>query len=61
MLALSTYLGHSCIENTYWYLKATPMLLRRISEMANAPRPGGCNNDLPGFPCNGLCYPTSAS
>ena len=34
MLALSTYLGHSCIENTYWYLKATPVLLRRISEMA---------------------------
>ena len=34
MLALSTYLGHSSVENTYWYLKATPALLRRISDAA---------------------------
>lgn len=40
MLALSTYLGHSCIENTYWYLKATPVLLRRISEMAEHAQTG---------------------
>ena len=40
MLALSTYLGHSCIENTYWYLKATPVLLRRISEMAERAQTG---------------------
>ncbi len=30
-LALSTYLGHSDIRNTYWYLEATPELLADIS------------------------------
>ena len=40
MLALSTYLGHSCIESTYWYLKATPVLLRRISKMAEHAQTG---------------------
>jgi hypothetical protein len=24
---LSTYLGHVCIENTYWYLSACPELM----------------------------------
>ena len=32
MLALSTYLGHSNITDTYWYLEATPVLLRQVSE-----------------------------
>ena len=32
MLALSTYLGHSEISSTYWYLEATPDLMRDISE-----------------------------
>lgn len=32
MLALSTYLGHTNIVDTYWYLEATPVLLDRISE-----------------------------
>ena len=27
MLALSTYLGHASVANTYWYLEATPVLL----------------------------------
>lgn len=31
MTALSTYLGHSSVENTYWYLEATPVLLREIA------------------------------
>ena len=31
-VALSTYLGHVEIANTYWYLQATPDLLRRVSE-----------------------------
>jgi len=31
MLALSTYLGHVNIYATYWYLEATPELLRGIS------------------------------
>jgi integrase/recombinase XerD len=30
-LALSTYLGHSSIASTYWYLEATPDLLAKIS------------------------------
>jgi integrase len=29
---LSTYLGHVCPTNTYWYLTATPELLRLAAE-----------------------------
>jgi hypothetical protein len=32
MLALSTYLGHSKIECTYWYLDVTPDLMRKIAD-----------------------------
>jgi len=32
MLALSTYLGHSKVCHTYWYLETTPDLMRDISE-----------------------------
>jgi integrase len=32
MLALSTYLGHSKVSSTYWYLEATPDLMRDISK-----------------------------
>lgn len=32
MLALSTYLGHSKVAHTYWYLEATPELMRNIAE-----------------------------
>ena len=32
MLSLSTYLGHSSVAHTYWYLEATPELMRSISE-----------------------------
>ena len=31
MLALATYLGHVNVSGTYWYLEATPALLRRIA------------------------------
>lgn len=31
MTALSTYLGHAHISDTYWYLQATPTLLAQIS------------------------------
>jgi len=31
-LALSTYLGHSTVASTYWYLEATPPLLASIAE-----------------------------
>jgi integrase len=32
MLSLSTYLGHSNVANTYWYLEATSELMSGISE-----------------------------
>ena len=32
MLALSTTLGHVSVTNTYWYLEATPVLMRQVSE-----------------------------
>jgi integrase/recombinase XerD len=31
MLALSTYMGHSSLESTFWYLDATPQLLSGIA------------------------------
>jgi len=31
MAALSTYLGHAHVSDTYWYLQATPELLRQIA------------------------------
>jgi integrase/recombinase XerD len=32
MVALSTYLGHGNVAHTYWYLEATPDLMRSIAE-----------------------------
>ncbi len=32
MVALTTYLGHSDVRNSYWYLEASPQLLSRIAE-----------------------------
>jgi integrase/recombinase XerD len=32
MVALSTYLGHAKVSDTYWYLEAVPELLQDISE-----------------------------
>jgi len=32
MLALSTYLGHSKMANTYWYIHATPQLMVGIAD-----------------------------
>ena len=32
MLALTTYLGHVSVSNTYWYLEATPVLLQAIAD-----------------------------
>lgn len=31
MVALSTYLGHAHISDTYWYLQATPVLMKKIA------------------------------
>jgi integrase len=34
MLALSTYLGHAKVSDTYWYLEAVPELMHDIAECA---------------------------
>jgi integrase/recombinase XerD len=41
MLALSTYMGHSEIADTYWYLEATPQLLCDICAASEAFVKGG--------------------
>ena len=41
MRALSTYLGHADIANTYWYLEATPVLLRTIASVSEGAFLGG--------------------
>ena len=41
MLALSTYLGHSKVADTYWYLEATPELMRSIADTCQAYFAGG--------------------
>lgn len=41
MKALSTYLGHVDIANTYWYLEATPVLLQMIAATAEGSWTGG--------------------
>jgi len=33
MLALTTYLGHTNVADTYWYLRATPKLMRDIADL----------------------------
>ena len=40
MLALSTYLGHANPLHTYWYLEATPTLLRKTAEAAELAQAG---------------------
>jgi integrase/recombinase XerD len=32
MVALSTYLGHSSVAGTYWYLQGTPRLMTAIAQ-----------------------------
>ena len=41
MLALSTYLGHSKVSHTYWYLEATPDLMRNIAKRCESYITGG--------------------
>jgi integrase len=41
MLALSTYLGHAHISDTYWYLQSTTHLLTRIADDCQAYLEGG--------------------
>lgn len=39
-LALSTYLGHAHVADTYWYLQATPQLMRHIADACAAREQG---------------------
>lgn len=41
MLMLSTYLGHSKADLTYWYLEAVPELMRNIADRCEAHVAGG--------------------
>ena len=41
MAALSTYLGHAHVSDTYWYLQATPKLLGDVATAAEALHLGG--------------------
>lgn len=41
MVALSTYLGHAHVSDTYWYLQATPKLLSDVALAAEALHRGG--------------------
>lgn len=36
MLALSTYVGHTHLADTYWYLQATPRLMADVAEQSEA-------------------------
>lgn len=41
MLALATYLGHSHVTDTWWYLRTTPVLLRQIAHSGETLHNGG--------------------
>ncbi len=41
IVALSTYLGHAHVTDTYWYLQATPTLMGQIAEAGEALLMGG--------------------
>jgi integrase len=41
IVALTTYLGHTRIESTYWYLESTPRLMRDIATACEAVVEGG--------------------
>ncbi|WP_413992454.1 tyrosine-type recombinase/integrase [Labrys okinawensis] len=36
ILALSTYLGHAHVADTYWYLQAAPSLMAQVADIAEA-------------------------
>jgi integrase len=40
IVALSTYLGHAHVTDTYWYLQSTPLLMRQIAEARETLRAG---------------------
>jgi integrase len=40
-LAVSTYLGHSCVADTYWYFQATPTLMAQVADTCQRHFEGG--------------------
>lgn len=40
-LVLSTYMGHACISDTYWYLETTPQLMTDIAQAGETFMHGG--------------------
>ena len=51
MLALSTYLGHVKISNTYWYLTGVPELMGLLASASSAsPAPGRTAMSRPATP-----------
>ena len=40
-LALTTYMGHACISDTYWYLETTPQLMTDIATACETFMQGG--------------------
>jgi integrase len=41
IVALSTYLGHPTLSETYWYLEATPMIMSGIAKAGESMHRGG--------------------
>jgi integrase/recombinase XerD len=42
-LALTTYMGHTCVASTYWYLESTPQLMADIAKSCAAFIYGGAS------------------
>jgi integrase len=43
MVALSNYLGHTNVTDTYWYLEATPIIMGNIAKVGEAMQRGGAS------------------
>lgn len=41
MVAVSTYLGHSCVADTYWYFQTTPTLMAQVADACQRHFEGG--------------------
>lgn len=41
MLAVSTYLGHARVSDTFWYLRSTPQLMIDIAQISERFLKGG--------------------
>lgn len=42
-LALTTYMGHACVSDTYWYLETTPQLMTDIANACEIFMQGGAS------------------